>query len=341
MVLQVRIPALGLCLFALAGHPEPAAGQAAYEDNLRSAMQDMASAREQSGSRLDSARGSPRIVGGRVVLPDEFQNLGHVASLQFDGEHFCGASFVRPLFGDDPDGDVVLNGWGAGGGDAPLMAVTAAHCVYEADGRVVSTEFLTVRSESRQLSEAAATVQTVTEVVPHWAFDEDLNNDIAVLILDPPDVAPLGAASTLVPPSLPDADIYQRANTPMQVAGWGAFAEGGPISDDLRAVRVPFAVQNDCRTNHRRIGAEVNDGAFCAGFRTGGFDSCQGDSGGALTFQHRTPEGDAFGPPVLVGVVSWGVGCARYGLQGVYTDVLRHLDWLEAVALEFADQLDP
>ncbi|WP_168801532.1 serine protease [Glycomyces buryatensis] len=107
----------------------------------------------------------------------------------------------------------------------------------------------------------------------------------------------------------------------LQVSGWGTTSSGGAASDELLFVDVPYITDADCGGAY---GAEFDaDTMLCAGdLESGGVDSCQGDSGGPLM--------DTTGEPVLVGIVSWGYGCADAGNPGVYSNVAFLYDDINA-----------
>ena len=63
--------------------------------------------------------------------------------------------------------------------------------------------------------------------------------------------------------------------------------------------------------NNYKVGS-IYDSMICAA--RSNQDACQGDSGGPLLERDSTN-------PTLVGVVSWGNGCAKQGYPGVYSRI--------------------
>ena len=67
--------------------------------------------------------------------------------------------------------------------------------------------------------------------------------------------------------------------------------------------------RSECNSAYADYGG-ITENMICAAVDGGGKDSCQGDSGGPLVVNG-----------VLVGIVSWGVGCGEPGYPGVYSSV--------------------
>lgn len=120
----------------------------------------------------------------------------------------------------------------------------------------------------------------------------------------------------------------------VRVAGYGQPSETAPFDARLRQVDVPVVGMSECRTRYAAVNQELaeklaNDSQICAGFEGGGCDACNGDSGGPLVFL------DSHGNVVQAGIVSFGIGCARAYLPGVYTRVATFAPWLRDVGVTF------
>lgn len=119
---------------------------------------------------------------------------------------------------------------------------------------------------------------------------------------------------------LPHPYDEYRPGENVSVSGWGVMSEDeGRISNVLNVVTVPVVGLEECKAAY---GQRVNNNHVCAGLRQGGKDSCQGDSGGPLVRKRG-------GQTELVGIVSFGYGCAQAGSPGVYTKVSHYINWIE------------
>jgi trypsin len=122
------------------------------------------------------------------------------------------------------------------------------------------------------------------------------------------------------------------------ITGWGCTSPPSPLpllggcsaSDTLRSARVPIVPDSTCQSDYPSDFDSTTQ--VCAGYQSGGVDSCSGDSGGPL----EGPIGG--GAYRLVGITSWGAGCAQAGAPGVYARVagaaIRPLVGADVCALE-------
>ncbi|KAL8616670.1 hypothetical protein ACOMHN_031652 [Nucella lapillus] len=90
-------------------------------------------------------------------------------------------------------------------------------------------------------------------------------------------------------------------------------------------VDIPILPNAQCRYYLNNLGGHgvVTDKQICAGLAQGGKDACRGDSGGPLVCFDNARQ-----TWKIVGVVSWGYGCALRNKPGVYTRVSEYLDFV-------------
>ena len=85
---------------------------------------------------------------------------------------------------------------------------------------------------------------------------------------------------------------------------------------------MPIISDAECEADYYPVWYDTDPSMICAGVPEGGIDACQGDSGGPLMVKHST------GRYVLTGIVSWGIGCAKPNLPGIYTRTSNYIDWI-------------
>uniref|UniRef100_A0A8C3UMG9 Acrosin n=1 Tax=Catharus ustulatus TaxID=91951 RepID=A0A8C3UMG9_CATUS len=186
--------------------------------------------------------------------------------------------------------------------------LTAAHCF---DVNISMMYVVIGATQFTQLGPGAQ-VRSLKQVVLHPYYNpDDFSYDIALMQLDHPvHCSPYIQLACVAHPNLVFSELSN-----CWVAGWDS-------SDRLQEAKVKLIDLQLCNSSDWYAGG-IHPHNVCAGYPQGNIDTCQGDSGGPLMCQDIN---DAHW--WLLGVTSFGKGCARAMRPGVYSSTQYFYDWI-------------
>ncbi|XP_062977533.1 transmembrane protease serine 12-like [Elgaria multicarinata webbii] len=153
-----------------------------------------------------------------------------------------------------------------------------------------------------------------------WYNRETYENDVALFKLSKPIIY----NDYIQPICLPDKSLRLTKDTECYIAGWGMQREDGTGTLQLQEAKIRIIPLDICN-RYDWYGGSVSSNNLCAGSETGRVDSCQGDSGGPLMcgFQNNAKY-------YLIGITSYGYGCGRPKLPGIYVNISKYRSWVES-----------
>ncbi|CRL05072.1 CLUMA_CG018143, isoform A [Clunio marinus] len=222
----------------------------------------------------------------------EIKNAPFIVALMSNGRHLCGGSIISKNF-----------------------ILTAAHCTISSKPKE-----LTIQSGSSH--KGNGDINYVSHIYNHPQYKEiNFDYDFALLKI----FGKMFYNENRKAIMLPDEDDETPAGEYARALGWGNTMNPLESSDYLRGVDLMIISYDECKEAYKVYGLEVEHNKVCAIHpdRVDGKDSCQGDSGGPL---QRLSDGK------LIGVVSFGLGCANVEYAGVYSRVSSVRPWIKSIA---------
>ncbi|KAI4458064.1 serine protease-related [Holotrichia oblita] len=214
---------------------------------------------------------------------------------------------------------------------SPRVVLTAAHCVNNRENvYIIRAGEWDTQTTNEILNNQERKIKSIV-VHPDY-YRAALYNDIALIFLE----SQFTLDQHIDVACLPQQEASTASGTSCWASGWGKdqFGAKSQYQTILKKLELPFVNRNSCQSSLRttRLGKYflLHDSFVCAGGKPG-VDTCEGDGGSPLV----CPISGNKDRYQQIGIVSWGIGCGKNGVPGVYVNVALFRNWIDNELMKY------
>ncbi|XP_072767402.1 chymotrypsin-1-like isoform X2 [Anoplolepis gracilipes] len=189
-------------------------------------------------------------------------------------------------------GSVIDNRW----------ILTASHCLTSFNDTAI-----TVVLGTNTLDKGGDEYSSIKRFIHPFYSSPLVRNDIGLIKLDKDIVFGDKVKQIALP-----TENFEKSNYPAILSGWGTTSYPGKVPNELQHIQLMVINQKQCLNTNFRV---TNNNICTLNKKDEG--ACHGDSGGPLVADNEQ-----------IGVVSWGVPCAK-GHPDVFTRVHSYTNWIK------------
>ena len=287
---------------------------------IQSQLSNSNSTQPSSQSQQLAPSSSLRIINGIETSPTRFS---YAASLQFNNEHFCGGALIAS--------DVVITAGHCNG------ATSLGGLIYDA---VIGRHDLGKRN-NKNGNVGGESIRIKHEIRHPQYNQESVNNDFNLIFLSE-EIQDVTSRTIL---KVNNDNAIPKNNAPLTVIGYGDTNPANNIvtnsnillsttvysQSNEKCEEASGVVQSQWGPVYTELRGGITSNMLCAWAKD--TDACQGDSGGPLI---QLGDDESGKDDTLVGIVSWGLGCADDVFPGVYARVSAQYEWIQSNICEYS-----